>query len=211
MLKLTSTMLHFLIMLLTLPWWSGYTDKYSSVVESGYVTGTGHYATPPDPTPERRCLYEEMDGDTSEGLRILHKHIPSQQPPIILPLHMENIPLSQPIQCPAKSQNTALMRVKSMPTCGSPTSPSKLEKPQCKPYNTRAMTIDTSNILMVPFHFSFAVVWDPGGLSKMIGKCLWHHQDWAEGVLSYFPYLCTTPVPSLCFVCFSMASPRSHG
>jgi hypothetical protein len=178
----------------------------------------------PDPTPERRCLYEEMGGDASEGLRDTTQtaDILSQQPPIILPLHMENIPLSQPIQkaghdhdeCPAKSQDTTLH------ACGINAdlreSNITVEKRECKPYNAQAMTIDTNNIPMIPFHVSFAIVWDPGGLSEMTGKCLWHRPDWAEGVLSYFPYvLHQSLVYVLCVFLWrcwlgGCVSPRSH-
>ena len=87
---------------------------------------------------------------------------------------MENLPLSQPIQkaandhdeCPAKSQNTALH------ACGINADLHIIVEK--REYNAQAMIIDTDNIPMVPFHFSFTVVWDPGGLSKMTGKCLWH-------------------------------------
>jgi hypothetical protein len=127
-----------------------------------------------------------MGGSVSESLRDATQtvDIPFQQPPIISSLHMENLPLSQPIQkaahdrdeCPAKNQNTALHACENNTDLWESIT---VEKCEYKPYNAQAMTIYTNNIPFVPFHFSFAVVWDPGGLSKMTGKCLWHRPDWS--------------------------------
>ena len=137
----------------------------------------------PAPTPEHQCRHDEMGGDASEGLRDATQtvDIPFQQPPIITAPHIENLPLGQSVQkaghdhdeCPAKSQDTTLH------ACGINTDLREsniiIEK---REYNAQAMIIDTDNIPMVPFNFSFTVVWDPGGLPKMTGKCLWHRPDW---------------------------------
>jgi hypothetical protein len=87
-----------------------------------------------------------------------------------------NLPPSQPIpeadrdrdKRPVKSKNTALR--------ASGINAGLLEfniivgKRERKPYNPHAMTVDTSNIPMVPFHSSFAVAWDCGGLSRVIAE-----------------------------------------
>jgi hypothetical protein len=84
-----------------------------------------------------------------------------------------NIPPNQPIseagdERPAKGQNTApRAREISADIRGSNIIIGKRER---RPYNAQAMAFDASNIPMVPFYSSFAVAWDPGGLSKVIAE-----------------------------------------
>ena len=84
-----------------------------------------------------------------------------------------NLPPSQPIpeadrDNPAESKNAALHASEINVDLLEPNI--LVGKRERKPYNPHAMNVDTSNIPIVPFHFSFAVVWDPGGFSKMIEK-----------------------------------------
>jgi hypothetical protein len=85
-----------------------------------------------------------------------------------------NLPPSQPIpeadrdKRPAKSKNAALRASEINVDLLEPNI--IVGKRERKPYNPHTMTVDTSNIPMVPFHFSFAVAWDPGDFLKMIEK-----------------------------------------
>jgi hypothetical protein len=85
-----------------------------------------------------------------------------------------NLPPSHPIpeadrdKRPAESKNAALHASEINVDLLEPNI--LVGKRERKPYNPHAMNVDTSNIPIVPFHFSFAVVWDPGGFSKMIEK-----------------------------------------